>query len=55
MTDNNSIKTEAKKLINQYGQSAIEIVKKRIDKLRNSHNRQKDSLFLLLTEIEKLL
>jgi phage-related protein len=57
--ENNDIKEsiilEAKKLVEENGSKAVEIVNRKIEGLKNQYSRESDFAFLLLTEVEKLL
>ena len=57
--ENNDIKEsiilEAKKLVEENGNKAVEIVNRKIEGLKNQYSRESDFAFLLLTEVEKLL
>ena len=57
--ENNDIKEsiilEAKKLVEENGSKAVEIVNRKIEGLKNQYSRESDFTFLLLTEVEKLL
>ena len=57
--ENNDIKEsvilEAKKLVEENGSKAVEIVNRKIEGLKNTYSRESDFAFLLLTEVEKLL
>jgi len=57
--ENNDIKEsiilEAKKLVEENGSKAVEIVNRKIEGLKNAYSRESDFAFLLLTEVEKLL
>ena len=57
--ENNDIKEsiilEAKKLVEENGNKAVEIVNRKIEGLKNTYSRESDFAFLLLTEVEKLL
>jgi phage-related protein len=57
--ENNDIKEsiilEAKKLVEENGSKAVEIVNRKIKGLKNQYSRESDFAFLLLTEVEKLL
>ncbi|MDA9573328.1 hypothetical protein N9R48_00165 [Rickettsiales bacterium] len=57
--ENNDIKEsiilEAKKLVEENGNKAVEIVNRKIEGLKNKYSRESDFAFLLLTEVEKLL
>lgn len=57
--ENNDIKEsiilEAKKLVEENGSKAVEIVNRKIEGLKNIYSRESDFAFLLLTEVEKLL
>lgn len=57
--ENNDIKEsiilEAKKLVEENGSKAVEIVNRKIEGLKNTYSRKSDFAFLLLTEVEKLL
>ena len=57
--ENNNIKEsvilEAKKLVEENGSKAVEIVNRKIEGLKNTYSRESDFAFLLLTEVEKLL
>jgi len=50
-----SIILEAKKLVEENGSKAVEIVNRKIEGLKNQYSRESDFAFLLLTEVEKLL
>ena len=50
-----SIILEAKKLFEEYGEKAIDIVKCRIANFNNQHSKESDIAYVLLTEIEKLI
>jgi hypothetical protein len=54
MTHNNLIINQAKKLVEEHGNKAIDIVKRKIDNLNNQYSRESDFAFLLLNEVEKL-
>lgn len=45
----------AQSLVKEYGKKAVDIVQYRIDNLPNHCSRESDFVFLLLTEVEKLL
>ena len=53
--DKELINLEAKKLVEEHGNKAIEIVNRKIEGLKNTYSRESDFAFLLLTEVEKLL
>jgi len=57
--ENNDIKEsiilEAKKLVEENGSKAVEIVNRKIEGLKNTYSRESDFAFLLLTEVEKLI
>ena len=53
--DKELINLEAKKLVEENGNKAIEIVNRKIEGLKNTYSRESDFAFLLLTEVEKLL
>jgi len=57
--ENNDIKEsiilQAKKLVEENGSKAVEIVNRKIEGLKNQYSRESDFAFLLLTEVEKLL
>ena len=57
--ENNDIKEsiilEAKKLVEENGSKAVEIVNRKIEGLKNTYSRESDFAFLLLTEVENLL
>ena len=57
--ENNDIKEsiilEAKKLVEENGSKAVEIVNRKIEGLKNTYSRESYFAFLLLTEVEKLL
>ena len=57
--ENNDIKEsiilEAKKLVEENGNKAVEIVNRKIEGIKNTYSRESDFAFLLLTEVEKLL
>ena len=57
--ENNDIKEsiilEAKKLVEENGSKAVEIVNRKVEGLKNTYSRESDFAFLLLTEVEKLL
>ena len=53
--DKELINLEAKKLVEEHGNKAIEIVNRKIEGLKNQYSRESDFAFLLLTEVEKLL
>jgi len=57
--ENNDIKEsiilEAKKLVEENGSKAVEIVNRKIEGLKNQYSRESDFAFLLLTEVEKLI
>jgi len=57
--ENNDIKEsiilEAKKLVEENGSKAVEIVNRKIEGLKHQYSRESDFAFLLLTEVEKLL
>ena len=57
--ENNNIKEsvilEAKKLVEENGEKALEIVNRKISNLPNNHCRESDFAFLLLNEVEKLI
>ena len=57
--ENNDIKEsiilEAKKLVEENGSKAVEIVNRKIQGLKNQYSRESDFAFLLLTEVEKLI
>jgi hypothetical protein len=57
--ENNDIRElvilEAKKLVEENGDKAVEIVNRKIEGLKNTYSRESDFTFLLLTEVEKLL
>ena len=57
--ENNDIKEsiilEAKKLVEEYGKNAVEIVNRKISNLPNNYSRENDFAFLLLNEVEKLI
>jgi len=49
------ITLEAKKLVEENGEKALEIVNRKISNLPNNHCRESDFAFLLLNEVERLL
>ena len=53
--DKELINLEAKKLDEENGSKAVEIVNRKIEGLKNTYSRESDFAFLLLTEVEKLL
>mgnify|MGYP006203356617 CR=1 FL=1 len=53
--DKELINLEAKKLVEEHGNKAIEIVNRKIEGLKNQYSRESDFAFLLLTEVEKLI
>ena len=53
--DKELINLEAKKLVEENGSKAVEIVNRKIEGLKNTYSRESDFAFLLLTEVEKLL
>ena len=53
--DKELINLEAKKLVEENGSKAVEIVNRKIEGLKNQYSRESDFAFLLLTEVEKLL
>lgn len=52
--DSKIIKT-AEELVSKHGKKAIEIAKRRIENLKNQHNRESDFAFMVLNEVEKLV
>ena len=54
MQNHNSIKIEARKLVDEHGKKAVEIAKRKVGNLNNQHSRESDFAFLLLNEVEKL-
>ena len=50
-----NITLEAKKLVEENGEKALEIVNRKISNLPNNHCRESDFAFLLLNEVERLL
>lgn len=50
-----SIIIEAKRLVEKYGNKAIEVVNRRIESLPKKYCKEGDYAFLLLNEVEKLL
>lgn len=53
--DKELINLEAKKIVEEHGNKAIEIVNRKIEGLKNQYSRESDFAFLLLTEVEKLI
>jgi hypothetical protein len=53
--DQESIILEAKKLVDDHGSRAAEVVNRKINNLKNQYCRENDFNFLLLTEVEKIL
>ena len=53
--DKELINLEAKKLVEEHGNKAIEIVNRKIEGLKNQYSRESDFAFLLLTEVERLI
>lgn len=45
----------AKNLVEQHGKKSIDIVQQRINNLENKYSRESDYIFMLLSEVEKLL
>ena len=52
--DRELIILEAKKLVEEHGKNAVEIVNCKISNLPNNYSRESDFAFLLLNEVEKL-
>ena len=50
-----SIMLEAKKLFEEHGKKAIDIVNRRIASFNNQHSKESDFWYLVLTEVEKLI
>ena len=50
-----SITNNARDLVENHGKKAAEIVRRRIKNLPSQHSRDGDLIFMLLTEVEKLL
>jgi hypothetical protein len=46
---------EAKKLFEEHGEKAIDIVKRRIENFNNQYSKKSDFVYSLLTEVEKLI
>jgi len=56
VNSNSDIKLKAEELVEQYGEKAIEVAKRKVDAFpKDEHHREKDSALMLLTEVEKLL
>lgn len=53
---NNELQVKAQKMIEEYGDKAAEVARRKVDAFaKNEHCREKDSALMLLTEVEKLL
>lgn len=50
-----SIILKAKKLVEEHGEKAIDIVNRRIANFNNQHSRESDFWYSVLTEVEKLI
>lgn len=50
-----SIMLEAKKLFEEHGKKAIDIVNRRIASFNNQHSKESDLVYILLSEVEKLI
>jgi hypothetical protein len=50
-----SITLEAKKLFEEHGKKAIDIINRRIASFNNQHSKESDFWYLVLTEVEKLI
>lgn len=46
---------EARRLFEENGKKAIDIVNRRIANFNNQHSRESDFWYLVLTEVEKLI
>lgn len=55
MTNNNFILDQAKKLVEEHGKKAVDVVKRKIANLDNQHSRESDSAFMLLSEVENMV
>lgn len=49
------VELEAKKLFEEHGEKAIDIVNRRIASFNNQHSKESDLAYVLLTEVEKLI
>jgi len=49
------IELEAKKLFEENGEKAIDIVNRRIASFNNQHSKESDFWYSVLTEVEKLI
>ena len=45
----------AKDLVEKHGKKSIDIVQQRINNLESKYSRESDYIFMLLSEVEKLL
>ena len=54
-SNQNIILDQAKELIAKHGEKAINVAKRRVDNLQNQHSKESDSIFMLLSEVEKLV
>ena len=50
-----SIILKAKKLVEEHGEKAIDIVNRRTASFNNQHSRESDFWYSVLTEVEKLI
>lgn len=49
------IKTNAYQLIEKHGEKAVEIICEKIESFNNNHCTERDFLYLVLNEIEKII